>query len=119
MPRILDGHLSAGQLAALRLAACGYTSRQIAGRLGTTEQGIHVRLTTAAASLGARSRTHAVVIALACGLLRFDELELPQRGGAGAQEAAGARLTASKSAQALRDAPPRERRSGGRAAGAA
>jgi DNA-binding CsgD family transcriptional regulator len=104
MPRILDGHLSAGQLAALRLAACGYTSRQIAGRLGTTEQGIHVRLTTAAASLGARSRTHAVVIALACGLLRFDELELPRRSGAGAQEATGARLTAERPARGLRDA---------------
>lgn len=79
MPRVLDGRLSPGQLAALRLAASGYTSRQIAHRLATTEQGIHLRLKTAATSLGARSRTHAVAICLARGLIHFDELELPEQ----------------------------------------
>jgi len=77
MPRVFDGRLSPGQLAALRLAASGYTSRQIATRLGTTEVGIDVRLTCAARSLGAKSRTHAVVVALARGLLRLEELEIP------------------------------------------
>ena len=43
MPRILDGHLSRGQLAALLLTANGFTSRQIAHELGTTESGIHQR----------------------------------------------------------------------------
>lgn len=75
MPRAFDGHLSPGQLAALRLSASGYTSRQIAARLDTTEAGIHLRLTTAARSLGARSRTHAVVIALKRRLIFLDELE--------------------------------------------
>jgi DNA-binding CsgD family transcriptional regulator len=75
MPRAFDGHLSPGQLAALRLSASGYTSRQIAARLDTTETGIHLRLTTAARSLGARSRTHAVVIALKRRLIFLDELE--------------------------------------------
>jgi DNA-binding NarL/FixJ family response regulator len=74
MPRVLDGHLSPGQLAALRLAANGFTSRQIAVYLGSTETGIHVRLKTAAASLGARSRSHAVAIALVRGLIKPDEI---------------------------------------------
>ncbi|MFJ9420740.1 helix-turn-helix transcriptional regulator [Streptomyces sp. NPDC101249] len=71
--------LSPGQRDALRLAASGYTSRQIATRLGTTERGIHLRLKEAAVRLGARSRTHAVAIALRTGALRFDELELPDQ----------------------------------------
>ena len=77
MPRILDGRLSPGQLAALRLAANGLTSRQIAVRLGTTERGIHLRLITATRSLGAQSRTHAVAVALRLGLLSLDEIDLP------------------------------------------
>ncbi len=73
MPRRLDGRLSPGQLAALQLAANGYTSRQIATRLGATEQGIHLRLNTAMRSLGARSRTHAVAIAITRGLIKLDD----------------------------------------------
>lgn len=71
--------LSPGQLAALRLAASGYTSRQIAHRLDTTEQGVHLRLKEAQVRLGARSRTHAVVIALRRCVIRFDELEPDQQ----------------------------------------
>lgn len=89
MPRNPNGPLSAGELAALQLAASGYTSRQIAGRLGTTERGIHLRLKYAADKLGARSRTHAAVIALRRQLIRFDELELgeprPQSAQGGAR----------------------------------
>jgi DNA-binding CsgD family transcriptional regulator len=69
--------LSPGQLKALRLAASGYTSRQIAARLETTEQAVHLRLKEAAVRLGAKSRTHAVVIALRRCVIRFDELDLP------------------------------------------
>jgi DNA-binding CsgD family transcriptional regulator len=104
MPRALDGHLSPGQLAALRLAASGYTSRQIATRLGTTEQGIHLRLKTAAASLGAKSRTHTVVVALARGLLRLDEVELPPPGGRAAGTGADGRESAPQPARGVRDA---------------
>jgi DNA-binding CsgD family transcriptional regulator len=75
MPRRPD-RITPGQLAALRLAANGMTSRQIAVRLGTTEQGIHIRLTAVAHTLGARSRTHAVALALRMGLLRLDEVEM-------------------------------------------
>ncbi|WP_442803627.1 helix-turn-helix transcriptional regulator [Streptomyces pseudogriseolus] len=80
-PSVEGMPLSPGQLAALRLAADGYTSRQIATRLGTTEQGVHLRLKEAQTRLGARSRTHAVVIALARGVIRFDELATTQPAG--------------------------------------
>lgn len=79
MPRILDGHLSQGQLAALRLTANGLTSRQIASRLGTTETGIHLRLNQAARALGATTRSHAVAICIARGLIGIDEIEVPAR----------------------------------------
>jgi DNA-binding NarL/FixJ family response regulator len=75
-PGVEGQPLSPGQLAALRLAASGYTSRQVATRLGTTEQAVHLRLKEAQVRLGARSRTHAVVIALSRGVIRFDELDL-------------------------------------------
>ncbi|WP_048574422.1 LuxR C-terminal-related transcriptional regulator [Streptomyces leeuwenhoekii] len=116
MPRVFDGRLSPGQLAALRLAASGYTSRQIATRLETTEQGIHLRLREAATSLGARSRTHAVVIALARGLLRLDELDLPSTGGVSLQKPADAPLAASQPTSAHPGAPGAERPSQGRTA---
>ena len=79
MPRNLTHPLTDGELDALRLAASGYTSRQIANRLNTTEVGIHLRLKSAATKLGARSRTHAVVIALRLVLIRFDDLDLPDQ----------------------------------------
>jgi DNA-binding CsgD family transcriptional regulator len=103
MPRILDGRISAGELAALRLVASGYSSRQIGARLGTTEQGIHLRLTRAARSLGARSRTHAVAIALARGLIALEEVEdqMPR------QEPSAARVSASEGSSVPREAGAR------------
>lgn len=74
MPRALYHRLTQGQLAALRMAANGFTSRQIATRLGTTETGIHLRLNAAARSLGARSRAHLVALAMASGLLAATDI---------------------------------------------
>jgi DNA-binding NarL/FixJ family response regulator len=71
--------LSPGQLAALRLAASGYTSHQIATRLNTTEQAIHLRLKEAQIRLGGRSRTHTVVIALRRAIVHFDEVDIPDQ----------------------------------------
>jgi DNA-binding CsgD family transcriptional regulator len=79
MPRNPTAPLTDSELDALRLAASGYTSRQIAHRLGTTERGIHLRIKAATAKLGARSRTHAVVIAIARELIQLEELELPDQ----------------------------------------
>ena len=99
-PGVEGQPLSPGQLAALRLAASGYTSRQIAARLDTTEQGIHLRLKEACVRLGARSRTHAVVIALRRCVIRFDELEL---GGLRPQSAKGGPRTATDGPQRRRE----------------
>lgn len=74
MPRVLDGRLTDGQLAALLLAANGYTAGQIARRLGTSEQGIHLRLNQAARALGAHSRAHLVALALKRGLITADDI---------------------------------------------
>lgn len=68
-----------GQITALRLAANGMTSRQIATRLGTTERGIHLRLKALADWLGAGTRAQAVAIALRTGLLSFDDIDLPTK----------------------------------------
>jgi DNA-binding NarL/FixJ family response regulator len=78
-PSVYGQDLTTGQLAALQLAASGYTSRQIANRLDTTETGVHLRLKEAAIRLGARSRTHAVAIALHRRLIHFDDLDHPRR----------------------------------------
>jgi DNA-binding NarL/FixJ family response regulator len=68
--------LTAGQVAALRLAATGHTSQQIAARLDTTEAGVHRRFAEAAIRLGARSRTHAVVLAIRHGYINLQHLDL-------------------------------------------
>ncbi|MFF7147528.1 hypothetical protein ACFZAO_05575 [Streptomyces griseoaurantiacus] len=68
--------LTAGQLAALRLAAVGYSSREIATRLGSTETGMNRRFAEAAIRLGARSRTHAVVLAIRAGYIDPHHLDL-------------------------------------------
>lgn len=77
MPRILNGHLTAAQLAALRLAANGLTAGQIARRLGTTETGIHLRLNQAARAMGATSRPHLVALALVTGVLNPNDIHQP------------------------------------------
>jgi DNA-binding CsgD family transcriptional regulator len=103
-------------LAALRLAASGYTSRQIAVRLGSTERGIHLRLKEAAVRLGAKSRTHAVVIALRRCVIRFDDLELPSAGREMAQAASSGPQSAREAADGARDGRGAARASGGRVA---
>lgn len=95
--------LSDGQLAALRLAASGYTSRQIAVRLETTEQGVHLRLKEAAVRLGAKSRTHAVVIALRRHVIRFDDVELPSTRRRAARKPSSGPRSVQEAARAVRD----------------
>jgi DNA-binding CsgD family transcriptional regulator len=106
--------LSDGQLAALRLAASGYTSRQIAARLETTEQGVHLRLKEAAVRLGAKSRTHAVVIALRRCVIRFDDLELPSAGPRVAQAASSGPQGAQEAVNGARDVRGAARAADGR-----
>ena len=113
-PGVEGQPLSDGQLAALRLAASGYTSRQIAARLETTEQGVHLRLKEAAVRLGAKSRTHAAVIALRRCVICFDELELPAVDGGVARKPPSSTKGAREPVRAARDVRGRARAADGR-----
>jgi DNA-binding CsgD family transcriptional regulator len=59
-------------LAALRLAAQGYTVPQIARRMGISESVTKYHLEGVRARLGARNTAHAVAIAFTAGLITLD-----------------------------------------------
>ncbi|SHL73941.1 LuxR C-terminal-related transcriptional regulator [Streptomyces yunnanensis] len=71
--------LTGPQLEALVYAANGLTSSQIAGRLGCGRDAINLRIRYAASALGATSRTHAVALAIARGLIDPDEIHPARR----------------------------------------
>ncbi|MCG6493410.1 helix-turn-helix domain-containing protein [Kitasatospora sp. A2-31] len=60
------------EIEALALAADGYTSEQTARRLGISREAVLTRTASARRKLGARSTTHAVVLAHRTGQLDFD-----------------------------------------------
>ena len=62
--------LSPRELDALRLAAQGKTSKEIAAMLGIGARTVDWHLARAAGKLGAENRTEAAVLALERGLLR-------------------------------------------------
>jgi DNA-binding CsgD family transcriptional regulator len=64
--------LTPGEIDALRLAADGYTSQQTARRLGLSREAVLTRTASARTKLGARSTTHAVVLAHQTGQLHLD-----------------------------------------------
>jgi DNA-binding CsgD family transcriptional regulator len=109
--------LSVGQLAALRLAASGYTSRQIAAHLDTTEQGVHLRLKEAAVRLGARSRTHAVVIAIRRRLIDLGDVEMPSTVSKGPRAGTRSPQGASEASGGARDVRGATRAAEGRSGG--
>lgn len=78
MPRASSGLPTPLEIGALVLSANGLTSRQIAARVGVSKTAVDVRLGRAARVLGARSRTHAVAVALRLGLIGLDEVRLPE-----------------------------------------
>ncbi|NUS14545.1 MAG: hypothetical protein HOY69_24625 [Streptomyces sp.] len=61
--------LTAAEIEALHYAAHGYTSEQTARRLGRSRKAILDRTAAARTKLGARSTTHAVVLAHQTGQL--------------------------------------------------
>lgn len=73
------GVLIGPQLEALLYAANGFTSEQIAVKVGRSRDAVHLRLKYAAAQLGARSRTHAVAIAMARGLIKPGDIAAAAR----------------------------------------
>ncbi|MFI9465712.1 LuxR C-terminal-related transcriptional regulator [Streptomyces xiamenensis] len=58
----------------LLLAGRGLTSEQIARRLGSTRAGVDMAAKAATDRLGARSRTHAVALAITTGLIDPSEI---------------------------------------------
>ncbi|NUP53392.1 MAG: helix-turn-helix transcriptional regulator [Catenulispora sp.] len=61
--------LTAAEIAVLELAAEGYTTNQIAKRLHIGREAVLHRVTSARNKLGARDRTHTVVLAYRTGQL--------------------------------------------------
>lgn len=76
---VADKALTGCQLEALIYAANGLTSSQIAARLGCGPDAVNLRIRYAATALGASSRTHAVALAIARGLIRPDEIHATKR----------------------------------------
>lgn len=64
-----DAHLTQPELAALKLTARGYSTRETAGALRKSPETVKAQLGLARLKLGARNTTHAVVIALDAGLI--------------------------------------------------
>lgn len=61
--------VTAGQARVLRLAACGMHNVEIADALGISPDTVHTQMQQAMNRLGTHSRAHAVVVALAHGML--------------------------------------------------
>lgn len=67
--------LSAREIEVLRHVADGRSNKLIGRGLAISEQTVKNHITTILRKLGARDRTHAVVIAASVGFLRLDEPE--------------------------------------------
>lgn len=74
-PRTYSGALTRPQLDALTLAAQGFTAEQIAAKLSTTRAAVDLRINYGMHSLGARSRTHAVAVAMARGWIKANDID--------------------------------------------
>jgi DNA-binding NarL/FixJ family response regulator len=66
-----DDALTAPEIDVLRLIASGKANKQIADRLGITEDTVKGRIRNILAKLGAHDRTHAVTIALKRGIIEL------------------------------------------------
>jgi DNA-binding CsgD family transcriptional regulator len=64
--------LTADELRALHLLASGLTDEAAGSKTGVCARTVRRRLVSAEAKLGARSRPHAVALALSCGLIALD-----------------------------------------------
>lgn len=68
---VLDDNLTERELAVLTLAAAGNSNKQIAARIGLSEETVKGHMKQAFAKLGAADRTHAVTIAAKRGLIEI------------------------------------------------
>ena len=73
-----DRVLSPRELEVLALVASGLSTGSIAGELFVSPNTVRAHVRNILGSLGARNRPHAVAIAFAAGLIRFEEYAIPQ-----------------------------------------
>jgi DNA-binding NarL/FixJ family response regulator len=66
-----DDHLTAGEIAVLKLIAGGNANKQIAAQLSITEETVKGRIKNILSKLGANDRTHAAMIGLKRGIIGF------------------------------------------------
>jgi len=65
----MNNQLSNRELEVLRLAASGLTAKQTANIIGVSEAAVAMYLGKCALKLGAKTKAHAVAIAIAVGLI--------------------------------------------------
>ncbi|HXV62278.1 MAG TPA: response regulator transcription factor [Vicinamibacteria bacterium] len=68
---VADDALTPAEIQVLHLIAAGNANKQIADRLGTTEDTVKGRVRSILSKLGANDRTHAVTIALKRGIIEL------------------------------------------------
>lgn len=73
-PVFVSSRLSERELEVLDLAKLGQTDKEIGLKLGITRRTVHFHIENTCGKLGARDRTHAVVIALSRQLIQFDAI---------------------------------------------
>ena len=77
-PAPYRGPVTARQLEALRHAANGNTSAEIAHAMGISENTVNTMLRLAYRKLGAHDRAHAVALCLVRGLIAAHDIQLPE-----------------------------------------
>ncbi|WP_164021243.1 response regulator [Pyxidicoccus trucidator] len=66
---VADGELTARECAVLSLVAAGNANKEVAVRMGISEETVKTHMKNVLTKLGARDRTHAVVVALKRGII--------------------------------------------------
>lgn len=78
LPRRAPGVIGPHALVVLRLAANGMTNAEIAELVGRSRETVKTHMSIVCRSLGARDRSNAVAVALRIGLLRLEDIRLPE-----------------------------------------
>jgi DNA-binding NarL/FixJ family response regulator len=80
-------YLTARERQALLLAANGHTNRAIGRLLGIGEETVKTRMQSVLRKLRVNDRTQAATVALRLGVLRMDEIDVPDGANSGYRDA--------------------------------